>query len=216
MSIATEIDEGSSARGADRKRRILSVAAELVAARGYHDVGMSDIGAAAGVTGSAIYRHFEGKSAVLVALFDRVIDNLTREASEIVQASAEANAEPIDILRGLIASQVDFTLDDRTLAQVYYTEVHNLPADDTHRLRRKQRLYIEEWVHVLGMLRPDDNDGLLRARVHGAIGAIQSVLNYQSGLPPQELRVLMASIAESALCTDFEPNPSLSPTTRTS
>jgi AcrR family transcriptional regulator len=201
MTMATDLEEGASGRGADRKRRILSVAAELVAARGYHDVGMSDIGAAAGVTGSAIYRHFDGKSAVLVALFDRVIDNLTHEASEIV----EAPGEPIDILRGLIASQVGFTLNERTLAQVYYTEIHNLPDDDSHRLRRKQRLYIEEWVHVLGMLRPVDNDGVLRARVHGAIGAIQSVLNYQSGLASEELGDLMAAVAESAMCTT-QPN----------
>lgn len=196
MTLATELDDVSGGRGADRKRRILSVAAELVAARGYHDVGMSEIGAAAGVTGSAIYRHFDGKSAVLTALFDRVIDNLTREASEII----ETTTEPIDILRGLIASQVSFAIGDRTLAQVYFTEIHNLPDDDRHRLRRKQRLYIEEWVHVLGVLRPDDNDGALRARVHAAIGAIQSVLNYQSGLPPEELGALTASMAEAALC----------------
>ncbi|MGK2932651.1 MAG: TetR/AcrR family transcriptional regulator [Solirubrobacterales bacterium] len=197
MTLTTHTDEGPSGRGADRKRKILGAAAELVAARGYHEVGMSDIGAAAGVTGSAIYRHFDGKSAVLVALFDRALDNLTREASEIV----EAPGEPIDILRGLIASQVGFTLHQRTLAQVYYTEIHNLPDEDSHRLRRKQRLYIEEWVHVLGLLRPNDSDGTLRARVHAAIGAIQSVLDYQSGLPPEELGELMASIAESLICT---------------
>jgi AcrR family transcriptional regulator len=196
MTLTTHTDGGVEGRGADRKRRILSSAAELVAARGYHDVGMSDIGAAAGVTGSAIYRHFDGKSAVLVALFDGVIDSLTREAGEIV----EAPADPLETLRGLIASQVNFTLNERTLAQVYYTEIHNLPADDSHRLRRKQRLYIEEWVHVLGMLRPDDSDGSLRARVHAAIGAIQSTLNYQSGLHQDELAGLMARVAESALC----------------
>ena len=39
---------------------------------------MADIGAAAGITGPAIYRHFDGKSAVLVAMFDHVIDDLSR------------------------------------------------------------------------------------------------------------------------------------------
>src|SRR6202034_3488834 len=66
-----------------RRQRMLSAAAELVAERGYHEVGMADGGAAAGVTGSAIYRSFDGKSAVLVAMFDHVIDDLSREASEI-------------------------------------------------------------------------------------------------------------------------------------
>ena len=50
-------------RDPDRRERILEAAAGLVAERGYHEVGMTDIGAAAGITGSAIYRHFDGKSA---------------------------------------------------------------------------------------------------------------------------------------------------------
>lgn len=194
MTITARPDRPQG-RGADRKQLILRAAAELVAARGYHDVGMTEIGAAAGVTGSAIYRHFDGKSAVLVALFDRVIDNLTSEASEIVRSGGE----PQDVLRRLVASQVGFILDERTLAQVYYSEIHNLPQDDSHRLRRKQRLYIEEWVHTLGLIRPTDSDGALRTRVHAAIGAVQSVLNYHSGLPATDLAELMQTLAEATL-----------------
>jgi AcrR family transcriptional regulator len=57
-----------------RKERILAAAADLVASSGYHAVSMADIGAAAGITGSGIYRHFASKSALLVALFDQAID----------------------------------------------------------------------------------------------------------------------------------------------
>ncbi|HVV24469.1 MAG TPA: helix-turn-helix domain-containing protein, partial [Pseudonocardiaceae bacterium] len=116
-------------RDPDRRQRILDAAAELVARRGYHDVGMADIGAAAGITGSAIYRHFDGKSAVLVALLDRVIDDLSRDAAEIVTSADE----PRTVLRRLIRGQVSFVLTDRTLAQVYHNEILNLPAADRHR-----------------------------------------------------------------------------------
>jgi AcrR family transcriptional regulator len=178
-----------------RRQRILSAAADLVAERGYHEVGMADIGAAAGITGSAIYRHFDGKSAVLVAMFDHVIDDLSREASEIVTSGGDALA----ILRGLIQTQVRFVLRDGTLAQVYHNEVANLPQEDRHRLRRKQRLYIEEWVHVLAQLRPDAGDATVRALVHASVGAIQSVLFYQSGLTDDQLAALMSSVAEASL-----------------
>jgi AcrR family transcriptional regulator len=178
-----------------RRQRILSAAADLVAERGYHEVGMADIGAAAGITGPAIYRHFEGKSAVLVAMFDRVIDDLSREASEIVAAGGDA----LTTLRGLVQTQVRFVLRDRTLAQVYHNEVANLPGEDRHRLRRKQRLYIEEWVHVLAQLRPDAGDATVRALVHAAVGAIQSVLFYQSGLADDQLASLMSSVAETSM-----------------
>jgi AcrR family transcriptional regulator len=42
---------------------------------------MEDIGEAVGITASAIYRHYDSKTAVLVAMFDRVIDQLLSEGS---------------------------------------------------------------------------------------------------------------------------------------
>jgi AcrR family transcriptional regulator len=182
-------------RDPDRRERILEAAAELVAERGYHDVGMTDIGAAAGITGSAIYRHFDGKSDVLATMFDRVIDDLSAGAAKI----AESDAQPLDALRALIRGQIRFVIDDRTLAQVYYHEIANLPVEDRRRLRRKQRLYLEEWVHQLAALRPGAGDAELRARVHAAIGTIQSVLRYHSDLPAEKLENLIAASAELVL-----------------
>ncbi len=154
-------------RDPERRQRILAAAAGLVAERGYHEVAMSDIGAAAGIVGSGIYRHFDGKSAVLVALFDRVIDDLTRDSGEILARGRG----PSQTLAELIDAHVRIVLEDRTLMRVYHTEIANLPADDSHRLRRKQRLYIEEWVHVLELLRPEADDAALRS-LRGALDAL--------------------------------------------
>jgi AcrR family transcriptional regulator len=195
MTPATSPPREPRRRDPHRRQRILTAAAELVAERGYHDVGISEIAAAAGVTGPAIYRHFDNKSAVLVAMFDRVIDDLTAEAVEIISSGDE----PLAMLRSLIRSHVRIVIDDHTLMRVYHNEIANLPDDDSRRLRRKQRLYLEEWVHILGVLRPRTNDARLRALVHAAIGAIQSTLFYQSGLTDQELGDLMASVAEGSL-----------------
>lgn len=184
-------------RDPDRRQRILLAAADLVAERGYHEVAMSDIGAAAGIVGSGIYRHFDGKSAVLVAMLDRVIDDLTRDATQILARGQE----PAQALVDLIRAHVRITLEDRTLMRVYHNEMTNLPPDDSHRLRRKQRLYIEEWVHVLDLLRPELDDAVARALVHAAIGAVHSTLFYASGLPADRLARLMAAAAESILFT---------------
>ena len=200
MPAAVQSPEPARRRDPRRRQRILTAAAELVAERGYHDVGMSDIGAAAGVTGSAIYRHFDGKSAVLVTLFDRVIDDLSREASEIVSS----RQEPLSMLRELIESHVRIVIVDRALMRVYHSEITNLPTDDSQRLRRKQRLYVEEWVHILAQLRPKVGDATLRALVHASIGAIQSTLFYESGLSGDRLAILMTAMAESVL---LAPDP---------
>lgn len=58
-------------RDPDRAERILAAAARLIASRGFHGVGMAEIGAEAGIVGSGIYRHFPSKEAILVALLDR-------------------------------------------------------------------------------------------------------------------------------------------------
>lgn len=182
-------------RDPERKTKILTAAADLVARNGYHSVSMSDIGSAAGITGSGIYRHFASKSAVLVALFDQVIDNLLRDEAHIV----EGNADLDTALKKLILGQVEFVVADRELAQVYHNEIHNLPTEDQRRLRRKQRMYIEEWVHLLDELRGDLTDADARTLVHAAIGAIQSTLFHNSGLPEDRQRDLLSNAARCIL-----------------
>lgn len=184
-----------------RKERILAAAADLLAGSGFHAVGMSDIGAAAGVTGSAIYRHFDSKSAVLVALFDRAIDRLLADAQHIVHDTRDLGKA----LANLIAGQVDFVISDREVAIVYHNEIYNLPEDDRRRLRRKQRLYLEEWVHVLHELRAELSDTEARVVVHAAIGAVQSTLFHNSGLAEQQLRQLLTDAAHAVLLRETFP-----------
>ncbi|MGU3497777.1 TetR/AcrR family transcriptional regulator [Mycobacterium sp. C31M] len=182
-------------RDPERKNRILAAAADLVGRRGFHGVSIADIGAAAGITGSGVYRHFDSKSAILVALFDRVIDNLLDDERRILETTTDL----ADALKRLIAGQIEFVVGDLHLAQVYYNEINNLPEDDQRRLRRKQRLYLEEWVHLVDELRPDLTDTDARTIVHAAIGAVQSPLFHNSGLAEDRLRTLLTDAARSIL-----------------
>ncbi|MQA13210.1 MAG: TetR family transcriptional regulator [Pseudonocardiaceae bacterium] len=184
-----------------RKERILAAAAELVARRGFHAVSMAEIGAAAGIVGSGIYRHFDSKVAILAALLDRVMERLLRNATRLVQELPGDRSA----LAALISDQIVFVIDDRRLVQVYQREIHNLPDEDRRRLRRKQRHYIEEWVHVVVGLRPDLSDVEARTAVHAAIGAIQSVAYFHSGLPRERLVVLLADAAHACLGLPASP-----------
>ena len=65
-------------RRRSRREEILEIAVGLFASRGYHGVSMDDIGAAAGVTGPALYHHFAGKDA----LFRAVVERVQQEASD--------------------------------------------------------------------------------------------------------------------------------------
>jgi AcrR family transcriptional regulator len=179
-----------------RKQRILVAAADLVARNGFTAVSMEDIGDAVGITASGIYRHYDSKTAVLVAMFDRVIDRLLSQGQQV---AGDRQADPSDALRQLIEGQIDFVIADRDVAQVYFREIANLPAADRRRLRRKQRLYLEEWVHLLAELRPELDDAAARTLVHCAIGAIQSTLQHSAGLTEDRLRGLLRRSAIAVL-----------------
>jgi AcrR family transcriptional regulator len=175
-----------------RKERILSAAADLVARNGFTAVSMEDIGDAVGITASAIYRHYDSKSAVLVAMLDRVVDKLLADGQAIAAAGL---ADPRDALARLVEGYVDFCLGDRAAAQVYFREIAQVPPEDRRRLRRNQRLYVEEWVLLLTELRPGLDDPTARALVHAAIGVMQSTLWYSAGLPEGRLRFLLRDAA---------------------
>lgn len=189
--------EGRPRRRRDpaRKDRILAAAADLVARHGYHAVGMADIGAAAGIVGSGIYRHFDSKSALLSALLAQVMDELQRSAAVVVAEAADDRAA----LDGLVANHVRVAIDERRLLQVYYREAHHLPEDDLRGLRRAQRHYIEEWVIALGPLRRELSDAELRVVVHAALGTTQAVLFHHSGLPRERLAAMLEDMGRRCL-----------------
>jgi AcrR family transcriptional regulator len=185
-------------RDPTRKARILSAAAELISRSGYHAVGMGDIGAAAGIVGSGIYRHFDSKSAILAVLLEQVMNRLSGAASDIVEASGDDCVA----VTGLVRNHVRVAIQDRRILQVYHREARNLAENELRMLRRAQRHYIEEWVGVVAPLRRGLTDAEVRVLVHAAIGSIQSILFYNSGLPDEQLAVLLTGTAHACLGVD--------------
>jgi AcrR family transcriptional regulator len=175
----------------------------LGAGRGFDAISMADIGADAGIVGSGVYRHFGSKTAILVAMADRVMDRLMTRAAEIAAASADER----QCLSLLVRDQIEVALTDRDVLAVYHREVRTLPEDERRRISRLQRDYIEEWVHQLAPLRPELADSEVRLAVHAAIGAIQSTLFYRTGIADQRLAGLLDVMAHACLGITPAPDP---------
>lgn len=153
-----------------RRDELLGAAAGLFRERGYYGVGMQDIGRAAGIVGSGVYRHFESKEALLAELIAGLLDDLVEGAA---RCRAEHPADPATALDALVDLHLDFALDRESLIAVYLREELHLPEADRRRARRKQRAYLQSWVDVLRELRPevDEREG------HLVVQAVVSLLN---------------------------------------
>jgi AcrR family transcriptional regulator len=182
-------------RSSARRKELISVAGNLFASRGYYAVTVDDIGDAVGLTGPALYRHFSSKEALLVAVFDEVIEQLTTRLRELLSEAPD----PATALVAIVRLHVEFAIEQRENVAVWRQEFQNLPGPDRWRLRRAQRLYVEEWVHLVHELRPEFSDTEVRAAVHAAIGLLQSPSDFQSGLHEEAVVNLLMSMALAAL-----------------
>ncbi len=182
-------------RGRARRERLVAATATLVAERGYHQVGVDEIGAAAGVSGAAIYRHFAGKQELLVAVIERAVDALMGEARRIVATAGS----PADALAALIAAHVEFAMTETALITVYDQEAHNLDEGPRRRLRRQQRAYTELWIDVLAQLAPATPREALSVAVHAAFGLLNSVADHRRRLGDEACAAMLDSMARAAL-----------------
>jgi AcrR family transcriptional regulator len=190
----------STRRGRERREQILTAAARLVASQGFHTVGVSEIGAAAGVSGAALYRHFANKSEILVALLDRVVDRLLEGA-----AAASLGDDPLEVITTLVAAHVDFAIGDKAILAVYAQEAHNLPAIDRRRLRRKQRRYVDLWADVYLRLHPSSSEPAARTTVEAVFGMLNSVPNISPDVGDDLIGRELRRLARAALLVHPRP-----------
>ena len=73
---AAEPVTAREAAKAQRRQDLLDAAAELFAEHGFESVRLEDIGAACGISGPGIYRHFRGKAAVLTQILENASHGL--------------------------------------------------------------------------------------------------------------------------------------------
>jgi AcrR family transcriptional regulator len=178
-----------------RREQILQAAAQLFAERGSRAVGVDDVGAAVGVTGPAIYRHFASKDAMLAEMLLRISERLLDGGSDRV---AEAGHDAATQLRALIAFHVGFALDNPALITVQDRDLGSLPDTDAAQVRRLQRRYVEVWVTVLSRLHPGADAATCRARAHAVFGLINSTPHSAGRLTRPAMADLLTRMAWAA------------------
>jgi len=168
VSSVTSTERGRAK--AERHDALLRAAARLFAAHGFDGVSLEDLGAAVGITGPAVYRHFASKRALLGAILLRASDDLLAGGQRVTATTHDPAAQ----LRELIDFHAEFALADADVIRVQDGELAQLGDEDRHRVRRLQREYVDLWVGVLSRLHPDRPREDLRVRAHAGFGLLNS------------------------------------------
>jgi len=161
----------AAGRRRSRREEILDVAVGLFASRGYDGVSMDAIGAAAGVTGPALYHHFKGKEAMLAAALYPVSESLLNGGRARVAQHAD---DPEAALVALVDFHVDFALANPAVIALHLHELDRLPEQPRREIRRLQRLYVEVWVSTITALRPELTAAEARVLAHATFGLMNS------------------------------------------
>jgi AcrR family transcriptional regulator len=151
-----------------RDRQILDAAAALFYEKGFHGVGVDEIGARVGISGPALYRHFSGKDEILATLFNEAMD-------ELIGAAAAVYSDPQRDLERLIHHHVEFSISHRHLINVYQREDRSLAEPWRKHFDRRMQQYASRWEAALARCFPEASPPQIAAGTQAAIGLIHSV-----------------------------------------
>jgi AcrR family transcriptional regulator len=177
--------------------RILEVAKKQFSRYGYDRVSIDDLGAAIGVSGPSLYRHFSSKIEILVALMDHVLEGLTQAANEVTHTDGPALAR----LRMLVLLHVRFVLSDPHYIHIYHREIDRLPPKFHKQHDAKSDKYHELWHELLTEIDPALTPEQRTVAINAAIGVVNfTAFRQRYPLPPEDLLFECALAAVLAPC----------------
>ncbi|MGU3290867.1 SACE_7040 family transcriptional regulator [Williamsia sp. M5A3_1d] len=183
---------------ARRRQELLSAAAELFAERGFAAVRLDDLGAAVGISGPALYRHFPNKDAVLVELLVGISSHLLAGGRDVVRERTRGGSA----VGELVDFHLDFAVESPALIRIQDRDLASLPDSARRDVRRMQREYVEVWVTTLCEENRDLTEGDARTMAHAVFGLMNSTPHSTSRTAGSRSRHVLRDMALRALGVD--------------
>ncbi len=177
-----------------RRQQILDIAAELFAARGFHGVSVAELGSACGISGPALYKHFESKDAMLAEMLVTISETLLSEGRSRV-AGAEG---PREALEALVEWHIEFAIEHRALIVVQDRDWSSLPDEARERVRALQRAYVDVWATQVRRHDSTLSPEASRTRSHVLFGLLNST-PHSGRLPDPQMHDVLRDMAHGAL-----------------
>ncbi|WAJ43476.1 helix-turn-helix domain containing protein [Mycobacterium sp. Aquia_216] len=172
--------------------KILAAAEKLFFERSFDGVGVDEIGKVAGTTGSAIYRHFPSKDAILAALFDKTLDT-------ILVRLGEPDEDPIAELNKLVRAFVGLAKSHERLVSIWLRDQRSLAERYRREHDRRHRRINLRWIDCLKRCYPDRSTDEITTATRG----VQLLLLSEALRPPGGRRAKQAEelLAQMALAS---------------
>ncbi len=191
----TQIPEAPTERGRKRRERIIDAATGLFDAQGFHATSIDEIGAAAGITGPGLYRHFAGKDEILLAVFDRIWE-LLRGAIQRTEG-----LDPQAALDELIDTHITLALEQGEALMLLLRELRHVPEYYQRAAERNDERYTDTWAEAIIKLHSSLSLDEARAVAHALMGMIGAAArdNVSYRLDAGRQRDMLHRLALSAL-----------------
>ncbi|MGV0807294.1 TetR/AcrR family transcriptional regulator [Mycolicibacterium setense] len=194
---------GVRRRPKDRKAQIARASAESFSALGYHGVSMEAIASRVGISAAALYRHYSSK----YELFRDAVLNLSQQLVDGTAFAEEADGDPRELLRRLVAALSDTALANRESGGLYRWEARYLRGDDQSTLDAQVRTVHRRIHRPLMELRPELSSRARWTLSTAVLGVIGSVVDHRSKLPASQIRALLADICDTVLAAELPEFP---------
>ena len=182
-----------------RRQELIAAASEIIAERGYHSTRLEDVGAAAGISGPAVYRHFSGKEDLLGAILIEISDRLLTGGRRIAAIAQQTGADPAETMRELVRFHVEFAVTEPDRILVQSRELGNLCAEDNQKVRALQREYIQIWSEFYAAAMPHLGKDAVRLRIQLVAGLINSAYHLRRWTEKDVMRTEASVMALRAL-----------------
>jgi AcrR family transcriptional regulator len=168
--------------GAERRSAIFDAALRLFREQGFHATSIDQIGAASGVTGPAIYRHFDSKAEVLAEAIGEGARRIADATRDALHSSEHA---PVRAVERLVRAYVEVALDNADIYAAYVLEARHLNDELRKPLRRNELRHQDGWIRLVQAARPDMDPEQVRTVVKMAISSVTSLCLEPSPLERQ-------------------------------
>ncbi|MFC8045336.1 TetR/AcrR family transcriptional regulator [Nocardia sp. NPDC057353] len=175
-----------------RSDQIMRAAAYLFRDAGYQNVSVDEIGAAVGLTGPAVYRHFAGKHDILV----RTLIGQVELVQDMARRAAEGTAPPERRLAGLLTDLENHAV-HRDEAMLWRRERRHLRPAEREQFRAAFGTVQRHTRSTLAAARPELGDGALELLSLALLSLYGNTPEIRAGLDDARLGAAQGAIARA-------------------